>query len=112
MTRFIWDKFSKDFLETILSPYGQVIVSKEVNSEVKKIDLWFVPNTSNLPSHLGLLGKLSRSPCLFEPYRNPVDRDDILDCLDKRLTVRGLLRRKAKTNKQRISTTRSHSCGY
>jgi hypothetical protein len=32
-----------------------------------------------------------------------VDQDDILDCLDKQLTVRGLLRRKAKTNKQRIS---------
>ena len=103
MTRFIWDKFSKDFLETLLSPYGQVIVSKEVTSEVKKIDLWFAPNTSNRPAHLGLLGKLSQSSCLFEPYRNPVSQDDILDCLDRQLTVRGLLRREAKKNKRRIS---------
>jgi hypothetical protein len=32
VTRFIWDKFSKDFLETLLSPYGTVVVSKEVTS--------------------------------------------------------------------------------
>jgi len=38
MTRFIWDKFSKDFLETLLSPYGTVVVSKEVTSEIKEID--------------------------------------------------------------------------
>jgi hypothetical protein len=88
---------------TLLSSYGQVIVSKEVTSEVQKIDLRFTPNTSNMPAHLGLLGKLSRGACLFEPYRNPVNLDDILDCLDKRLTVRGLLRRKAKKNKRPIS---------
>ncbi len=38
MTRFIWDKFSKDFLETLLSPYGTVVVSKEVTSEIQEID--------------------------------------------------------------------------
>jgi hypothetical protein len=100
LTRFIWDKFSKDFIETLLSPYGQIIVSKEVTSEVKKIDLWFAPNTPNLPDNLGLLGKLSQHPCLFEPYRNPINQDDILDCLDRRLAVRGQLRREAKKKKQ------------
>jgi hypothetical protein len=103
LTRFIWDKFSKDFIETLLSPYGQIIVSKEVTSEVKKIDLWFTPNIPNLPEHLGLLGKLSQRPCLFEPYRNPINQDDILDCLDKGLAVRGQLQREAKRKKQRIN---------
>ncbi len=103
MTRFIWDKFSKDLIETLLSPYGQVIVSKEITSEVQKIDLWFSPHHPNLSETLGLLGKLSQIPCLFEPYRNPITQEDILDCLDKRLTVRGQLRREAKKKKQRIS---------
>jgi hypothetical protein len=50
LTRFIWDKFSKDFLETLLSPYGTVVVSKEVTSEIKEIDLYFAPNTAEIPS--------------------------------------------------------------
>jgi hypothetical protein len=70
LTRFIWDKFSKDLIETLLSPYGQVIVSKEVTSEVQKIDLWFSPHHRNISENLGLLGKLSQIPCLFEPFKH------------------------------------------
>lgn len=103
LTRFIWDKFSKDLIETLLSPYGQVNPSKEVASEVKKIDLWFTPNAPDLPDSLGLLGKLSQTPCLIEPYRNAINQDDILDCLHRQLTVRGLLRRKAKREGRRLS---------
>ena len=68
MTRFIWDKFSKDFLETLLSPYGTVVVSKEVTSEIKEIDVYFSPNISEIPSQLGLLGKLCQNPCLLDAY--------------------------------------------
>jgi predicted transcriptional regulator len=103
LTRFIWDKFSKDFLETLLSPYGTVVVSKEVTSEIKEIDVYFVPSTSEIPSQLGLLGKLSQSPCLLEPYRNPITLDSLNDCLSKRFAIREILQREAKRNKQRIS---------
>ncbi|MFM7441795.1 MAG: DUF4351 domain-containing protein [Snowella sp.] len=103
MTRFIWDKFSKDFLETLLSPYGTVVVSKEVTSEIKEIDVYFSPNISEIPSGLGLLGKLSKTPCLFEPYRNPITVDGINDCLSKRFAIREIFHREAKRNKQRIS---------
>ena len=71
MTRFIWDKFSKDFLETLLSPYGTVVVSKEVTSEIKEIDVYFSPNISEIPSQLGLLGRLCQNPCLRLNY-NPI----------------------------------------
>jgi hypothetical protein len=103
LTRFIWDKFSKDFLETLLSPYGTVVVSKEVTSEIKEIDVYFVPNKAEIPSQLGLLGKLSQSPCLFEPHRNPITLDSLSDCLSKRFAIREILQREAKRNKQRIS---------
>ena len=103
MTRFIWDKFSKDFLETLLSPYGTVVVSKEVTSEIKEIDVYFSPNTSEIPSQLGLLGKLGKTPCLFEPYRNPITLDGINDCLSKRFAIREIFQREAKRNKHRMS---------
>ncbi|MDB9432395.1 hypothetical protein PN430_05460, partial [Microcystis aeruginosa CS-552/01] len=103
MTRFIWDKFSKDFLETLLSPYGTVVVSKEVTSEIKEIDVYFSPNISEISSQLGLLGKLCQNPCLLEPYRNGITLDAINDCLSKRFAIREIFHREAKRNKQRIS---------
>jgi len=103
MTRFIWDKFSKDFLETLLSPYGTVVVSKEVTSEIQEIDVYFSPNTEAIPPQLGLLGKLCQNPCLLEPYRNGITLDGINDCLSKRFAIREIFHREAKRNKQRIS---------
>jgi hypothetical protein len=103
VTRFIWDKFSKDFLETLLSPYGTVVVSKEVTSEIKEIDVYFSPNTAEIPPQLGLLGKLCQTPCLLEPYRNPITLDSLNDCLSKRFAIREIFQREAKRNKQRIS---------
>ncbi len=103
MTRFVWDKFSKDYLETFLSPYGEVKTGLDVTSETQEIDVWFIPNTSQIPAQLGLLGKLSQNTCLFEPYRNPVTLDGVMACLSKLLTVREQLQRKAKSQKQRIS---------
>ncbi|MEL4897353.1 hypothetical protein P9B04_18165, partial [Crocosphaera sp. Alani8] len=55
MTRFIYDQFSKDLLETLLLPYGVVEGAKRVSSEVREIDVWFVPRETKLPSELGLL---------------------------------------------------------
>ncbi len=102
MTRFVWDQFSKDFLETLLSPYGNVVAGQEVTSEIKEIDVWFSPNTSEIPSQLGLLGQLCQSSCLFEPYRNPITFDSICDCLFKRFAVRDIFKREAKRKKRRI----------
>ncbi len=103
MTRFVWDQFSKDFLETLLSPYGSVVAGQEVTSEIKEIDVWFSPTSSEIPSQLGLLGKFCQTPCLFEPYRNPVTFDGICDCLSKRFAVRDIFKREAKRNRRRIT---------
>jgi hypothetical protein len=103
LTRFIWDKLSKDYLETFLSPYGEVKISMDVTTETQEIDVWFVPKTSKIPSELGLLGRLSQTACLFEPYRNPVTLDGILSCLSKGLTVYEQLQREANRQKQRLS---------
>ena len=48
MTREAHDQFAKEYLEELLKPLGQVDISKDVKSEVREIDIWFVPNQSKL----------------------------------------------------------------
>lgn len=103
MTRFIYDQFSKDYLETILTPYGQIETAKQVADEVREIDLYFIPNSRILPPELGLIGRLAITPCLFEPYRNPVTVKEIGDCLLKLLALTSQLQRIASRNKERLS---------
>lgn len=104
MTRFIHDKFAKDYLEELLKDYGQVKTSEKVSSEIKEIDVFFTPNkqqNSNLQI-LGLLGRFAEYPALIEPFRNPPSTDEISDCILKLLEVKALLRREAKTNKTKL----------
>jgi len=58
MTRFIHDKFAKDYLEELLKPYGKVEAPKRVAGEVREIDVFFSPFLSEIPNLeiLGLLG--------------------------------------------------------
>lgn len=103
MTRFIHDKFSKDYLETLLSPYGEVEVEKSITSEIKEIDVWFKPSGSEIPSQLGLLSLFCQTLALIEPYRNAVTINEIKDCLSKLFAVEQDLKREIKRNKQRLT---------
>ncbi|MBE9000401.1 MULTISPECIES: DUF4351 domain-containing protein [unclassified Nostoc] len=104
MTRFIHDKFAKDYLEELLKDYGEVKSSEKVSGEIKEIDVFFTPDkqqSSNLQI-LGLLGRFAENPALIEPFRNPASTDEICDCLLKLLEVKALLRREAKANKTKL----------
>ncbi|MBK1989636.1 DUF4351 domain-containing protein [Sphaerospermopsis aphanizomenoides BCCUSP55] len=104
MTRFIHDQFAKDYLEELLKPFGKVEASTRVAGEVREIDVLFTPfpeQADDIKS-LGLLGKLAATPAIFEPYRNPVSKEEICDCLLKLLEVRGALQREAKRNQTTI----------
>ena len=100
MTRFLWDKFSKDYLETFLASSGDVKTSLDVTAETQEIDVYFRPTSPEMPPELGLLGRLAQTPCLLEPYRNPVTIEGILACLSKLLTVREQLQREAHRHQQ------------
>lgn len=108
MTRFIYDQFSKDYLEELLSPYGIVSTSRRVVSEVREIDVYFTPRANvnwQQSQSLGLLGRAalgSLTPSIFEPFRNPVQEDEICDCLVKLFDVRAALRRQAKRERVRL----------
>ena len=104
MTRFIHDKFAKDYLEELLKDYGEVKASEKVSGEIKEIDVLFTPakQQSSKLQILGLLGRLAENPAIIEPYRNPASSDEICDCILKLLEVKALLRREAKANKIKL----------
>ena len=90
MPRNPHDQFAKQFLEELLTPFGQVELSREILGESRWIDLWFQPNPQEPDRSsvdLGLLGTMIQSPCLLEPYRNAPDFDDIRSCLSKHYAV-------------------------
>ncbi|MFB2835448.1 hypothetical protein [Floridanema evergladense] len=85
MTRFVYDQFAKQYLEELLTPLGSVKISRDVTAEVREIDVLFVPHSQNesLIKTLGLLGKIAATTAIIEPYRNPVNSDNICSCIGK-----------------------------
>ncbi|MDZ8186701.1 MAG: DUF4351 domain-containing protein [Nostoc sp. ChiSLP02] len=104
MTRFIHDKFAKDYLEELLKDYGEIKASEKISGEIKEIDVLFTPfkqQNSNLQI-LGLLGRFAENPAIIEPFRNPASTDEICDCILKLLEVKASLRQQAKANKSKL----------
>jgi len=89
MTRFIHDQFAKQYLTELLTSFGQVETSKEIASEVREIDVLFLPSPQ-IPDNrdsLGLLGRIATTPAIIEPFRNPVTRNGILTCIGKAIAI-------------------------
>jgi hypothetical protein len=71
MTRQAHDQFAKEYLAELLAPLGDVETSRDVSSEVRQVDVSFVPiSPSKEPQQLGLLGKIAATACLLEPFQN------------------------------------------
>ncbi|MBD3560793.1 hypothetical protein H6S82_18350, partial [Planktothrix sp. FACHB-1355] len=86
MTRFIYDRFAKDYFQELLTPLGDVKVSQELASEVREIDVVFTPYPSERRGDagvLGLLGRFAHTPCIIEPFRNAVSPIQIRSCMGK-----------------------------
>ena len=90
MTRFAYDEFAKDFLEELLSPFGEVKAPLEVRGESRQVDVWFAPSLEGeiKPEEIGLLGKMATTPSLFEPFRNAATANEICTCVLKLLELR------------------------
>jgi hypothetical protein len=97
LSQYPYDEFSKNFLETLCKPLGEVQAAKTVASEVREIDLYFVPHNPaiSLPA-IGLLQSLITTPVSFEPFRNPVAIEHIKSCLVKLLDLHGAITKAAK----------------
>jgi hypothetical protein len=104
MTRFIYDEFSKDYLEELLQDFGEIQAPYKISSEVREIDVYFSPFPQQNPNikKLGLLGDLAKTPAIFEPYRNSVTDEQIEDCILKLLEVKRVLRKEFKDKNTKI----------
>jgi hypothetical protein len=105
MTRTHHDQFAKLCLSGFLTPYGTTEVSREIVSEVRQIDVYFVPTVAPkaLKAELGLLGQMVVTPSLLEAFRNPVQSAQILDCQSKLNDVRNEWLRRAKSQGQSLT---------
>jgi hypothetical protein len=88
MTRQPHDQFAKSLLADFLEPLGKVEVSLEVRDEPRSVDLFFDLDPSQESYSLGLLGRIAKTLCLIEPFRNGIQSPDIQNCLLKALIVR------------------------
>jgi Domain of unknown function (DUF4351) len=105
MTRTLHDQFAKAWMQELLVDFGKVKIEVQINAEVRKVDVYFQPYTIASPAPeklIGCFGKMLKTPALIEPFRNAVSPDSVEDCFDKLLTVRGMIRRKAKRDKRKL----------
>ncbi|MDY7003696.1 MAG: hypothetical protein SWX82_06965 [Cyanobacteriota bacterium] len=98
MTRTPHDQFAKQYLEELLTLLGKVETSRDVASEVREIDVYFIPviPPPNDPQILGLLGQMAATASIYEPFRNQPQRLEILDCQAKLNFVINQQKRKAR----------------
>lgn len=105
MTRQSHDQFAKQYLQELLSPMGLVQTSYDVPSEVRQIDVWFVPTPTPSPARqsLGLLGQMASQTCIFEPFRNPPTPVEIRNCQLKSYSLHGELLRSARRDNNSLA---------
>ncbi|WP_333464344.1 flagellar assembly protein H [Microcoleus sp. herbarium7] len=103
MTRFIHDRFAKEYLEELLSPIGTVNIGRDVTSEVREIDVYFTPGTPipEYSENLGLLGKMATTTAIFEPFRNPITISEVWSCTSKLLDLQRESERQARRENTR-----------
>ncbi|MEH1823304.1 MAG: hypothetical protein V7L31_30250 [Nostoc sp.] len=92
------DKFAKQFLEELLSPFGEVKTNREVTDETRFVDVLFSPTPTSAANAetLGLLGRIAvLNTTLLEPFRNQPNRTEVRSCLQKLFTVIADAQRKA-----------------
>ena len=98
MTRQAHAQFAKQYLAELLTSLGEVETSRHVSSEVRQVDVSFVPKqaASIESQHLGLLGKIASSTCLLKPFQNVPSAVEVPNCLLKLYSLHGELLRKAR----------------
>lgn len=103
MSRTPYDQFSKQYLEELLTPLGEVAIGKEVLGEARQVDVFFSPTSESVVApQIGLLSRFATTACLLEPFRNQPSPTEIRDCLLKLFLSHAELQRQAKRNNARL----------
>jgi hypothetical protein len=92
------DQLSKNILRDALSLASTSETEVEVLAATQRIDVYAVPDPARAAERrrMGLLGKLSEEPALFEPFRNTPSLTRVRACLRKQLTWHSELERRAR----------------
>jgi hypothetical protein len=93
-----FDQLTKLVTRKAYSPGGMVETDAEVSPDAKRIDIWFTPDPT-LPRSildaildpLGLLGRIGRTPVTIEPFHEPPDGLELMDCVIKHHIFRRML---------------------
>lgn len=83
------DHYTKSCLQDFLSETGEVETQAEVASvDAQWIDVWYEPKAEFEEERLrlGWLGRLAEKPCIFEPFAQAPDEEEVRSCLRKLLT--------------------------
>jgi hypothetical protein len=85
MTRTRFDQFGKDMVSTALETCGPVVTDAEVPAAPRKVDLWFMPDSTRepVPAYLGLLARLLAGPSALEFFHNTPNGDELAACVVK-----------------------------
>ncbi len=101
MSQFPHDDFAKDFLNSLLSPFGSIQPSYKISGEVRYVDLYFQPQIGDSnPESLGFLAQFAKLPIVIEPFRNSVKVPQIRACISKLFDLHLTLAKDAKKQKQ------------
>ncbi|MEC4884959.1 MAG: hypothetical protein SAL70_27110 [Scytonema sp. PMC 1070.18] len=105
MTQKPYDQFAKQYLEELLSSFGEVEISREVTDEVRQVDVLFIP-TLMLNAEvqtLGLLGKIVEKSCLLEPFSHQPSKTEVRNCILKLLSMFAEFQRKARRDRTSLT---------
>jgi len=105
MTRLVHDQFAKQYFSEVLNLLGEVEISKEITSEVRQIDIFFIPgpDAAAKAEQIGVLGRLAaKGAAGFEVFRNAVEKKEIRECMGKMYDYHSLLDRQARREKRSI----------
>jgi Domain of unknown function (DUF4351) len=101
MSQFPHDDFAKNFLDSILSPFGTVQPSQKILGEVRYVDVYFQPESQNVNTEqLGLLSKFTSNAIVIEPFRNSVKAIQIRSCMSKLFDLHLTVMKEAKKQKE------------
>ena len=105
MTIQLQDKFAKQYLKELLSPFGQVEISRELAGEGRQADIYFSPASKPPISslNLGILSKILLSDCLIETFRHKLTLNEVRNCLLKLFYIQSELQREATENQELIN---------
>jgi hypothetical protein len=110
MSRTPFDSFSKQLLEELLSPLGAVSINREIPGESQFVDVYFVPATQpdRDLEYLGWLRPIVTTPCLIEPFLNPVTTAEMRSCMLKLFAIHAEYERRVKRDPDKAHEVLPH----